>query len=211
MTADPPSPHRRRAAVSAIVPHHQRRAPLRVEACWELFKATPHPTLSPTEAERVSTHVLPLGCIGRRHNVNRTTILLLEDNPDLLREFECAVAQLGPPYRLRCWRDLSRETGGGSVEGGFWRGHTQPGGVETPPDLMCRHRACAATEPEFTCSRHQDHRLHPHRHLWDRHQDHPHGGLRQASGRPCHPAPCLHTTPQSPEVECSPVVPSGRP
>jgi ADP-ribosylglycohydrolase len=41
-------------------------------------------------------------------NVNRTTILILEDNSDRLREFEGAVVELGAPYRLRIWRDAHR-------------------------------------------------------------------------------------------------------
>jgi CheY-like chemotaxis protein len=41
-------------------------------------------------------------------NMSRTTILILEDNPDRLREFETAVVQLGPSYRLRAWRDAHR-------------------------------------------------------------------------------------------------------
>jgi ADP-ribosylglycohydrolase len=39
--------------------------------------------------------------------VNRGTIILLEDNPDRLREFEAAIAQLGP-YRIRSWRDAKQ-------------------------------------------------------------------------------------------------------
>ena len=40
--------------------------------------------------------------------MNRTSIIILEDNPDRLREFESAVAQLGPLYRLRSWPDANR-------------------------------------------------------------------------------------------------------
>ena len=40
--------------------------------------------------------------------MNRTTVMVLEDNPDRLREFEGAVAQLGPSYRLRSWRDANQ-------------------------------------------------------------------------------------------------------
>jgi ADP-ribosylglycohydrolase len=40
--------------------------------------------------------------------VNRTTIIVLEDNPDRLRDFEFAVTQLGSSYRLRSWRDANR-------------------------------------------------------------------------------------------------------
>jgi len=40
--------------------------------------------------------------------MSRTTILILEDNPDRLREFESALVQLGPSYQLRTWRDAHR-------------------------------------------------------------------------------------------------------
>ena len=40
--------------------------------------------------------------------MNRTTILLLEDDADRVQGFELAVAQLGPQYRLRVWRDAHR-------------------------------------------------------------------------------------------------------
>lgn len=40
--------------------------------------------------------------------MNRSTILILEDNADRLREFESATAQLGPSYQLRTWRDARR-------------------------------------------------------------------------------------------------------
>jgi hypothetical protein len=40
--------------------------------------------------------------------VKRGTIIILEDNPDRLREFESAVHQLGSSYRLRTWRDANR-------------------------------------------------------------------------------------------------------
>jgi ADP-ribosylglycohydrolase len=40
--------------------------------------------------------------------VNRTTILLLEDDADRVGGFESAVTQLGPPYHLRAWRDAPR-------------------------------------------------------------------------------------------------------
>jgi ADP-ribosylglycohydrolase len=40
--------------------------------------------------------------------VKRSSIIVLEDNPDRLREFESAVTQLGPSYRLRSWRDANR-------------------------------------------------------------------------------------------------------
>jgi ADP-ribosylglycohydrolase len=40
--------------------------------------------------------------------MNRSVIMLLEDNEDRLRGFESAVARLGSPYRLRPWRDAHR-------------------------------------------------------------------------------------------------------
>ena len=40
--------------------------------------------------------------------MNRTSVLLLEDDSDRVRGFESAVAQLGPSYRLRVWRDAYR-------------------------------------------------------------------------------------------------------
>lgn len=40
--------------------------------------------------------------------MNRTTVILLEDNRDRIREFESAVTRLGPAYRLRTWRDAHR-------------------------------------------------------------------------------------------------------
>jgi ADP-ribosylglycohydrolase len=40
--------------------------------------------------------------------MNRQTIILLEDDADGVRGFGSAVAQLGPAYRLRTWRDAHR-------------------------------------------------------------------------------------------------------
>ena len=40
--------------------------------------------------------------------MGRRTIILLEDNPERVRQFESAVAQLAPDYRLRIWRDAER-------------------------------------------------------------------------------------------------------
>lgn len=40
--------------------------------------------------------------------MSRTTIILLEDDPDRLQSFMAAVAQLGPAYRVRHWRDSNR-------------------------------------------------------------------------------------------------------
>jgi len=40
--------------------------------------------------------------------VNRTVVLLLEDDSDRVRGFESAVARLGPTYRLHVWRDAYR-------------------------------------------------------------------------------------------------------
>jgi ADP-ribosylglycohydrolase len=40
--------------------------------------------------------------------MNRHTIILLEDNPERVQQFESAVRQLGPDYRLRVWRDTER-------------------------------------------------------------------------------------------------------
>jgi hypothetical protein len=41
-------------------------------------------------------------------NHRHRTIILLEDNPERVRQFETAVAQLGAGYRLRVWRDAER-------------------------------------------------------------------------------------------------------
>jgi hypothetical protein len=40
--------------------------------------------------------------------MNRTNIILLEDNKERLEAFEFAVAQLGPEYQLHHWRDAHR-------------------------------------------------------------------------------------------------------
>ena len=40
--------------------------------------------------------------------MNRQTIILLEDDADRMRGFESAVAQLGPSFRIRAWRDAHR-------------------------------------------------------------------------------------------------------
>jgi len=37
--------------------------------------------------------------------MKRRTIMILEDNADRIREFEAAVATLGPGFRLRLWHD----------------------------------------------------------------------------------------------------------
>ena len=40
--------------------------------------------------------------------MKRKMILILEDNPERLRQFEAAMSQLGPLYRLRTWCDANR-------------------------------------------------------------------------------------------------------
>src|SRR5438477_7143373 len=40
--------------------------------------------------------------------MNRTSIIVLEDNEDRMRAFESAVAQLGAHHQLRHWRDAHR-------------------------------------------------------------------------------------------------------
>src|SRR6267142_2524123 len=40
--------------------------------------------------------------------MRRHTIILLEDNPERVRQFESAVAQLAANYKLRIWRDAER-------------------------------------------------------------------------------------------------------
>lgn len=37
--------------------------------------------------------------------MQRRTVILLEDNADRIRDFEAAVASLGPEFRLRVWHD----------------------------------------------------------------------------------------------------------
>jgi CheY-like chemotaxis protein len=37
--------------------------------------------------------------------MERRIIMILEDNEDRIRDFEAAVASLGPDYRLRLWHD----------------------------------------------------------------------------------------------------------
>src|SRR5687767_6355904 len=40
--------------------------------------------------------------------MQRSTIMILEDNADRPREFEAAVGRLGLPYQMRGWRDANR-------------------------------------------------------------------------------------------------------
>jgi ADP-ribosylglycohydrolase/CheY-like chemotaxis protein len=46
--------------------------------------------------------------IWETQTMNRTNILLLEDDADHLHAFKAAVTKLGPPYQLHIWRDATR-------------------------------------------------------------------------------------------------------
>src|SRR5215472_15249769 len=59
----------------------------------------PQSSLRRCASVKISSSVRPM---------NRTTILLLEDDADRVNRFESAVAQLGPSYRLRVWHDARR-------------------------------------------------------------------------------------------------------